>query len=145
MTFQSKLTLALLASAALSTAAIAQTAAPAQSSVANPALWPAAKSQGLIDAATEAFVTQLMSRMSLEEKVGQLIQADTSAIKPEDLREFPIGSILAGGNSPPLNGDDRAPAAEWVRTAQAFRKVSLESRPGHVPIPIIFLLWLFLD
>jgi beta-glucosidase len=137
MTINRKLGLLLLATAAVSTAAVAQTA-PAQSSVANPALWPQARSQGLVDAKTEAFVTELMAKMSIEEKVGQLIQADTSAIKPEDLRQYPLGSILAGGNSPPLSGDDRAPAADWVRTAQEFRKVSLEARPGHVAIPVIF-------
>ena len=39
--------------------------------------------------------------MSLREKVGQMIQADTASIKPEDLKQYPLGSILAGGNSPP--------------------------------------------
>ena len=35
----------------------------------------------------------------LEEKVGQIIQADIASITPEDLRTYPLGSILAGGNS----------------------------------------------
>jgi beta-glucosidase len=109
------------------------------SGVAHPELWPAAHSPpGFTDAKTEAFVTQLMAKMSLEEKVGQLIQADISNIKPADLRQYPLGSILAGGDSPPLNGIDRSPPVDWAITAQAFRKVSVENRPGHTPIPVMF-------
>ena len=109
-----------------------------QPGVATPSLWPKAKSVGLIDDATEKFVTDLMAKMSLEQKVGQMIQADIAAIKPEDLRTYPLGSILAGGSSPPLNGDDRSPPQPWIDTARAFRAVSFEDKPGQVTIPIMF-------
>ena len=112
--------------------------APAERGVAHPALWPAAHSPGLVDPKTEAFVTELMSKMSLEEKVGQLIQGDIGSITPDDLPKYPLGSILAGGSSPPIGGDDRAPAKAWLDTARAFRAVSLEARPGHTPIPVMF-------
>jgi beta-glucosidase len=110
----------------------------AQPGVANPALWPRTKSVGLIDEATEKFVSELMAKMTLEQKVGQMIQADISAIKPEELRTYPLGSILAGGSSPPLNGDDRSPPQPWIDTARAFRAVSFEEKPGQVTIPILF-------
>jgi beta-glucosidase len=74
--------------------------------------------------------------MTLEEKVGQVIQADIAAITPEDLREYPLGSILAGGSSAP-NGDDRASPAEWLALARAFRAVAAERRPGRTPVPPI--------
>jgi beta-glucosidase len=106
--------------------------------VANPKVWPQAKSAGLVDDATEKLVGDLMARMTLEEKVGQMIQADISAIKPEDLRTYPLGSILAGGSSPPLNGDDRSAPQPWIDTARAFRAVSFEDKPGKVTIPILF-------
>ncbi|WP_213980658.1 glycoside hydrolase family 3 protein [Sphingomonas sp. dw_22] len=112
--------------------------APTALSVAHPEKWPAAASQGLVDPATEKFVTELMARMSLEEKVGQMIQADIASMKPEELRQYPVGSILAGGNSPPLSGDDRSGQADWVATARAFRAVAMEQRPGHVAIPLLF-------
>ena len=115
-----------------------QGAGVAQRGVAHPLLWPKTHSQGLIDAKTETRVTKLLAAMSLEEKVGQMIQADISTIKPEELRQYPVGSILAGGNTPPLGGNDRAPASAWLATAQAFRAVALESRPGHTPIPPMF-------
>jgi beta-glucosidase len=106
--------------------------------VAHPELWPTAHSQGLVDPQTEAFVTRLMAKMTLEEKVGQMIQADIASIKPDDLRRYPLGSILAGGNSPPLGAPDRSPPAAWIATAKAFRAVSLEARGDHQPIPIMF-------
>jgi beta-glucosidase len=105
---------------------------------AHPALWPAAHSVGLVDARTEAFVTKLMKQMTLREKVGQMIQGDIASVKPEELREYPLGSVLGGGNSPPLSGNDRGPVGDWIRTAEAFRQVSIEKRTGHVPIPTIF-------
>lgn len=105
---------------------------------AHPALWPATHSVGLVDPQTETQVSELLARLSLEEKVGQLIQADIGNIKPDDLRRYPLGSILAGGSSPPLGADDRSPAPAWINTARAFRAVSLEQRAGHVPIPVMF-------
>ncbi|AJP73119.1 glycoside hydrolase family 3 protein [Sphingomonas hengshuiensis] len=106
--------------------------------VADPAKWPAAKSQGLSDPATETFVDGLLAQMTVEEKIGQMIQADIGAMKPEELRQYPLGSVLAGGNSPPLSGNDRSPQADWVETARAFRAVAMEPRGKHAPIPLLF-------
>jgi len=113
-------------------------AADTERGVAHPALWPAAKSQGLIDPATEARVSQLMAKMTLEEKVGQMVQADISTIRPDDLRTYPLGSILAGGSSPPLNAPDRSPAPAWLATARAFNAVADEPHPGRTHIPLMF-------
>lgn len=112
--------------------------AAAADAIAHPALWPAAASPAAItDPKTEAFITDLMARMSLEEKVGQVIQGDIASITPDDLRRYPLGSILAGGNSEP-DGNARATPARWVSFIDAYRKVALEARPGHTPIPILF-------
>ncbi|USI71953.1 glycoside hydrolase family 3 protein [Sphingomonas morindae] len=121
----------------LAAAPVDGSALPA-AATAHPDLWPAAHSTGLVDAQTEARVTALMAKMSLREKVGQMIQADIASIKPEDLRQYPVGSVLGGGNSPPLDADDRAPVSAWIATADRFRAVSIEARPGHVPVPVIF-------
>ena len=105
--------------------------------VVHPERWPALRDAGLVDAAVEAEITRLMARMTLEEKVGQTIQADITSITPEDLRQYPLGSVLAGGNSGP-NNNDRAPAQAWVDLAQRFYEVSTEARPGRTPIPVLF-------
>ena len=50
---------------------------------ANPSVWPQSASPAAItDAATEASITAVIARMTLAQKVGQLIQADISAITP---------------------------------------------------------------
>ena len=126
--------LALILAGGLAGTALAQT----PSATAHPELWPKAASPAAItDAKTEAFITELMGRMSLEEKVGQTIQADGSAITPEDLRKYPLGSVEAGGNTAP-GGDDRAAPPKWVDWIEAYRTVALEKRDGHTQIPIIF-------
>ena len=102
---------------------------------AHSALWPAAKSPAtLTDPATEAQIDAILAKMTLEQKVGQLIQADISAITPADLARYPLGSILAGGNSGPY-GDERASAAKWHQLVGEFRAASRSSGAG---IPILF-------
>jgi beta-glucosidase len=118
----------------------AQNAALAQSGSANanPAAWPQASSPPAItDAATERRIDALIARMTVEQKVGQTVQADISAITPADLERYPLGSILAGGNSGP-NGNERASPAEWHALVKAFRDTSMKSGPGKLPIPILF-------
>lgn len=116
----------------------AQGAAGRQGPAVNVAAWPLAKSRGLVDRRTERRIDALLSRMSVEQKVGQMIQADIGAIKPEDLKRYPLGSILAGGSSPPLGAPDRSPAGPWLASVRAFNAIALEKRPGHVAIPLTF-------
>ena len=79
-----------------------------------------------------AFVDELLSEMTLEEKVGQTIMADLDFIKPSDLDRYPIGGILNGGNTSP-NGNQRASTNEWKQLAQDFYDESITSGAG-VPI-----------
>ena len=109
--------------------------APGSAAAANAAGWPAASSPlALSSAQTEAAITVLMEQMTLEQKVGQLIQADISAITPADLKSFPLGSILAGGNSGP-GGNERASAAQWRDMVAQFHAAS---RASGAKIPILF-------
>lgn len=102
---------------------------------ASPALWPAARSPAAItDAATENAISAIIARMTLEQKVGQVIQADIGSITPADLARYPLGSILAGGNSGPY-GNERADAATWKKLVDEFRAASKASGAG---IPILF-------
>lgn len=85
------------------------------------------------DPALEARVSALLARLSLEEKVGQVIQADISGISPEDVRRFRLGSVLNGGNSGP-DGEDRAPAAAWLALADAFWEASVSDGGAAIPV-----------
>lgn len=124
---------AVLACCASASPSTAQNTASAQ---ADPAVWPrAASPRALTDAHAEAMIDDLLARMTLEEKVGQIVQADIASINPEDLARFPIGSILAGGNSSP-DGNERAPLEDWVALSRAFRAAAA-ARPGAA-IPLMF-------
>ncbi len=100
--------------------------------------WPAVTPKIPVDAKTEAFVSGLLARMTLEEKVGQLIQADISSITPEDLHRYKLGSILAGGNSAP-GGDVRTTPDHWLALADEFYRASVaDSNAAHPAIPELF-------
>lgn len=115
---------------------VAEPQADPATAVANPAVWPiAASPDAITDTLTEARIGELIAQMTLEEKVGQLIQADIASITPSDLATYPIGSILAGGNSSP-DGNERAPLQAWVDLARAFREAAA-ARSG-TSIPLMF-------
>jgi beta-glucosidase len=104
----------------------------------HPLDWPQAGPPVTLDAKSEQFVDQLVGRMSNEEKVGQLIQADIGSIRPEDLRKYKLGSILAGGNSAPAD-NVRSSAGQWLDLVDAFYRASVaDSSPAHPAIPILF-------
>lgn len=94
--------------------------------------WPLAE-----DAALEQRITELMATMTVEEKVGQLVQGDIASITPDDVRKYRLGSILAGGNSDPGGRYDASPA-EWLALADAFYEASMDTSQGGKAIPIIF-------
>ncbi|MEY4269772.1 MAG: hypothetical protein RLZZ58_988 [Pseudomonadota bacterium] len=116
-------------------------AASAQSSpgrgVATPSLWPVVKDPVTVDPAIEARIADLLLRMSVEQKVGQVIQADLGSVTPEDVYTYHLGSVLNGGNSAP-GGKQWAKAAAWLAEADKYYDASV--RP-HGDLPIIPLTW----
>ena len=83
------------------------------SSVARPANWPAITSPVPEDPVLEKKITRLIARMSLEQKVGQIVQGDIASITPDDVRKYHLGSVFNGGNSDP-GGKYNAPAKDWL-------------------------------
>jgi len=108
-----------------------------ESAQAHPGLWPAMQSPVTKDPDLEHRVQQLLARMSVEEKVGQVVQGDIASVTPEDVRKYRLGSVLAGGNSDPGN-DFRATAAQWVALADAYYQASMDTSDGHHAIPVMF-------
>ena len=49
----------------------------------------------------------MLSKLSLEEKVGQMTQPEITTITPAQVREYHIGSVLNGGGAWP-GGDKHA-------------------------------------
>ncbi|CAI9778542.1 unnamed protein product [Fraxinus pennsylvanica] len=77
-------------------------------------------------------IKDLMSRMSLEEKIGQMTQIERSVASAEVMKKYYIGSVLSGGGSVPAQ---RASPEMWVDMVNEFQKGSLSTRLG---IPMIY-------
>lgn len=98
--------------------------------------WPAAKGPVRDSAAETARIEELLGRMTLEEKVGQIMQAEINDITPEEARIYHVGSILNGGGSTPGRVRNAKPG-DWLKLADAFYKESVKP-DGAVAIPIIW-------
>ena len=85
----------------------------ADSSTAQLADWPRVKSAIATDPALEARVATIVSGMTLEQKIGQMTQAEIKTASPDDVRRYYLGSVLNGGGSWP-GGNKHAPAAQWL-------------------------------
>ena len=111
--------------------------AGAPSAAVHPSIWPRATWPLRPDAALERRVRALMAKMSLRDKVGQVIQADIGSVTPDDVRRYRLGSVLAGGNSKPGGGLLAGPA-KWLALSDAFYRASVDTRRGGVAIPVLF-------
>lgn len=105
--------------------------------VIHPQLWPRGESGVARDPAIEARIAELLAAMTVEEKVGQVIQADVGSVTPDDVRRYHLGSILNGGGSGP-DGNDRALAPAWLAAADAFYDASMNVGPGRPAIPLLW-------
>jgi beta-glucosidase len=103
----------------------------------NPDIWPKQKSPIQRKEIEEKRIIDLMSQMSLEEKVGQIIQADIGSVTPEQVRKYHLGSVLNGGNSAP-GGDNRTTPDEWVALADEFWLASTDKTGGRTGIPALW-------
>ena len=100
-------------------------------------LWPKTQSPVINNNQDEQFVDQLVAKMTVEEKVGQLIQAEIQAITPEQAKKYHIGSILNGGGSVP-NRKHNATAKYWATFADDFYLASIDKQGGRTGIPIMW-------
>ncbi|GAB4834105.1 hypothetical protein Ancab_032359 [Ancistrocladus abbreviatus] len=79
-----------------------------------------------------ARIKDLMRRMTLEEKIGQMTQIDRSVASTEVMKKYMIGSVLSGGGSVPAQ---KASPETWINMVNDFQKGSLSTRLG---IPMIY-------
>jgi len=102
--------------------------------VAHPEIWPKYHWPVATDARAEAKIHDLLARMTVEEKIGQLVQGDIAFTTPDDVRKYHLGSVLAGGSSGPY-GNDLAPAPQWLKLADEYWAASTDTSQGGVGIP----------
>ena len=116
---------------------IVTSAALAQAGVPTASNWPALTAPVKADPVIAARIKAIMAKMSLEQKVGQVIQGDLGSVSPADVARYHLGSVLNGGSSDPA-GKRFGTGADWLNEADRFYDASV--RPsGNLPvIPIIW-------
>jgi beta-glucosidase len=76
---------------------------------------------------------ELLGQMTLEEKVGQMTQAEQDALKePSDVQTYFLGSLLSGGSSDPKAGNS---LNAWTDLYDRVQTLSLKTRLG---VPILY-------
>ena len=79
----------------------------------------------------ETRVEDLLKRMTLDEKIGQMTQVEKNSIRPGDITRYYIGSILSGGGGSP----EKNTPQEWYKMVDEFQQEALATR---LQIPIIY-------
>jgi len=79
----------------------------------------------------EARVEDLLARMSLAEKIGQMTQAERGAIGADRAAQLQLGSILSGGGSAPRPNKPES----WVAMIKDYQDAAAKTRLG---IPILY-------
>jgi len=124
-----------LAAALVLSAAALAAALPAAELRSSP--WPVVTSPVKKDPRLEARITELLGKMTLEQKVAQMLQADIRSVTPEDVRKYRLGSILNGGGAFPGN-EKHSKVSDWVALADRFYDASMDTSGGDPAIPIMW-------
>lgn len=98
--------------------------------------WPRVQSAIARDATQEAQIQAILAGMTLAQKVGQMTQPNITAITPDEVRQYYIGSVLNGGGAWPGN-DKRASAADWIALADAYWQASMNTDMA-IKVPLIW-------
>ena len=88
-------------------------------------------STGFLCADTTQDIEDLIDSMTLDEKIGQMVQAEMKGVASGDITTYFLGSILSGGGSVP---GDNTPE-DWADKYDAFQDEALATR---LAIPIIY-------
>lgn len=79
----------------------------------------------------ETRVEDLLGRMTLDEKIGQMTLVENNSITPDEVTSKSIGAVLSGGAE--LSPDNKPET--WKKTVLGYERAALNS---HLGIPIIF-------
>jgi beta-glucosidase len=79
----------------------------------------------------EERVQNLLSQMTLAEKIGQITQVEKNSISPSEVQEYFIGSVLSGGGGNPTPNTPQT----WSQMVRGFQEAALLTR---LAIPLIY-------
>lgn len=99
-------------------------------------LWPKTQSPA-VKPEVEKQVEALLKKMTLEQKVGQIMQPEIQSITPQQVKEYHIGSVLNGGGSIPGRKENAGPD-DWLALADAYWEASMDTSDGGPAIPVFW-------
>jgi len=102
----------------------------------NPEDWTSIKSLPL-DPDIEAQIDEIIPKLTIEQKVGQVIQGDSESITPEEVKKYRLGSVLSGGNSAP-GPNPYADTKSWLTRADEYYNASIDEEGVEIAIPCIW-------
>ena len=100
-------------------------------------IWPKLDIEVKADPAVEAKVSDIMSTMTLEQKIAQMIQPEIRNITVDDMRKYGFGSYLNGGGAFPNNNKHATPE-DWVALAEALYQASIDDSLDGSTIPTMW-------
>ncbi len=75
----------------------------------------------------DAQAQALLKKMTLDEKIGQMLQPDEGSIQLDDVEKYHLGSVLSGGDTDPKSGND---LQSWTNLYDSIEARSLKNRLG---------------
>jgi beta-glucosidase len=88
--------------------------------------------QGQMSLAAQTNAREMLARMTLEEKIGQMVQVDMNWLKDKaDIQKYGIGSMLSGGDSDPAD----ITAKGWRDACSEYQNRALTTR---LKIPLLY-------
>ncbi|RUO79220.1 glycoside hydrolase family 3 protein [Pseudidiomarina taiwanensis] len=100
-------------------------------------IWPQLKLPVATDPALEQRIDDMLGRMTLKQKIAQVIQPEIRDITVEDMRKYGFGSYLNGGGAFP-NNDKYATPDDWVALADAMYQASVDDSLDGIAIPTMW-------
>ena len=79
------------------------------------------------------FISQIVSGMTLEQKVGQIIMPEINSVTPEDAKKYHFGTILNGGGGFP-NQNKNSTVEDWKALSMNYFDASTEVNGMKIPI-----------
>ena len=100
-------------------------------------IWPKLFIEVKQEQEVEARIKSILSKMTLEQKVAQMIQPEIRDITVEDMREYGFGSYLNGGGAFPGNNKHSTPA-DWIDLAEKMYQASIDDSLDDSRIPTMW-------
>lgn len=101
------------------------------------AIWPQLTLPVAQDAAMEQRISAMLAKMTLGQKVAQMIQPEIRDITVDDMRKYGFGSFLNGGGAFP-NDNKHATPADWIALAEAMYQASVDDSLDGSTIPTMW-------